>query len=89
MAHGVAKVAISMPRDLFRVVEQVRREMKVPRSAAIVEAIREWLKRREEAEKVRQYIEGYRRHPERLSPGEAKARMKMAADAFQSAGEWE
>jgi len=89
MAHGVAKVAISMPKDLFRVVEQVRREMKVPRSAAIVEAIREWLKRREEAAKIGQYIEGYQRHPERLSPGEAKARMKMAAEAFQRAGEWE
>ena len=88
MIHGAAKVAISMPKEMFQSVERARREMKMPRSAAIVEAVQEWLKRREEEKMIRQYIEGYRRHPERLSPGEAKARMRMAAEAFQRAGEW-
>ena len=88
MASQTAKVAISMPKELFRSVEQVRHELRIPRSEAIVEAIRAWLKRREEEKLIRQYIEGYRRHPERISPGEAKARMKMAAEAFQRAGEW-
>lgn len=88
MAAQTAKVAISMPNDLFRSVEQVRRDLKIPRSAAIVEAIRDWLKRREKEKLIRQYVEGYRRHPERLSPAEAKAWLKMAGEAFQRAGEW-
>lgn len=89
MAHGTAKVAISLPKDLFQSVEQARRELRIPRSAAIVEAIRAWLKRREERKLIRQYVEGYRRHPERISPAEAKARMKMVAEVFQKEAPWE
>ena len=89
MVHGTAKVAISMPREVFQLVEQARRELKMPRSAAIVEAIRAWLKHREEKAMIRQYVEGYRRHPERLSPAEAKARMKMVAEVFRKEAPWE
>ena len=80
MASQTAKVAISMPKELFRSVEQVRRELKIPRSEAIVEAIRAWLKRREEEQAIRQYIEGYRKHPE--SKAEARAWTRLAADSF-------
>ena len=88
MAAKTAKVAISMPKELFRSVEQVRRELKIPRSEAIVEAIRAWLKRREEEQAIRQYIEGYRKHPERISAAEAKVRMKMVAEVFHKEAPW-
>ncbi len=88
MRYGTAKVAISIPKDIFRMVEEARRELKVPRSTAIVEALDSWLKRRAEERRIRQYIEGYRRHPERISPAEAKARLKMAADAFHKDEGW-
>ncbi len=88
MPSQTAKVAISMPKELFRSIEQVRREMKIPRSAAIVEAIRTWLKSRQEKEMIRQYVEGYRRHPEKISTAEAKAWTKMAAEVFHKEAPW-
>lgn len=80
MAQKVAKVAISLPWELLKAVEQVRRELRVPRSVAIAEAVQAWLKRREEEKAIRQYIEGYRKHPE--SKKEAKAWTRLAADSF-------
>jgi metal-responsive CopG/Arc/MetJ family transcriptional regulator len=64
MSSAVAKVAVSLPKELFNSMEQARRKLKLPRSAAVVEALRAWLKRQEEEKLVRQYTEGYRRHPE-------------------------
>ncbi len=80
MANRSAKVAISMPKDLFRAVEQVRRELKIPRSAAIVEAIHIWLKRYKEQEKIRQYVAGYRKYPE--SREEVKQWTSLTAKTF-------
>lgn len=80
MAYGTAKVAISMPREVFRAMEQIRRELKIPRSAAVVEALRAWLKERQEREQIRQYIEGYQRYPE--SKAEVKAWTRLAAESF-------
>ena len=88
MRYGTTKVAISMPKDIFKLVEQARRELKMPRSAAIVEAIGAWLNRRAEGKRIRQYIEGYRKHPERVSSAEAKARLKIAAEVFHKEGSW-
>lgn len=89
MAHEAAKVAVSMPQEVFRSVEQARRRLRMARSEAVVEALRAWLKNLEEKEMIRQYIEGYRRHPERLSPAEAKARLKMTAEVFRKEAPWE
>ncbi len=80
MAQQTAKVAVSLPVDIFRAVEQVRREMKIPRSAAITQALQSWLKERQEREQIRRYVEGYRRHPE--SKAEAKAWTRLAAESF-------
>ena len=52
MSTGVAKIAVSMPKDLFRSVEEYRRKRRLPRSAAVVEKL------------IRQYTEGYRKRPE-------------------------
>lgn len=89
MANGAAKVAISMPKEIFRSVEKTRRKLKMARSEAVVEALRVWLKELEEKELIRQYVEGYRRHPERISPQEVKARLKMAAEVFRKEAPWE
>jgi metal-responsive CopG/Arc/MetJ family transcriptional regulator len=88
MSIGTAKVAISIPKEIFRLLERTRRELKIPRSAAVVEALRAWLKSREEEKMVHQYVEGYRRHPERISSEEAKARLKITAQAFHKEEPW-
>lgn len=80
MTQQTAKVAVSLPWEIFRAVEQVRREMKIPRSAAVAQALQAWLQERQEREQIRQYVEGYRKHPE--SKAEAKAWTRLAADSF-------
>ncbi len=81
MASQTAKVAISMPKEVFRSVEQTRRKLKMDRSEAVVEALQAWLKEHEERELVRQYVEGYRKHPE--SKREAKAWTHLATEVFR------
>ena len=55
---------MSLPADLLRDVEQVRRKTGRTRSALLQDALRHWLARHEEAELVRQYEAGYRKRPE-------------------------
>lgn len=86
MAHEAAKVAISMPQEVFRSVEQTRRRLRMARSEAVVEALRAWLKNLEEKELIRQYIEGYRKYPE--SKSEAKAWTRLAAKVFRKDLPW-
>ena len=64
MHSSVAKVAVSLPKELFDSMEQARRKLKLPRSAAVVEALRAWLKKQEEEKLIHLYVEGYRKHPE-------------------------
>jgi len=86
MSAQTAKVAISMPKEMFRSVEQTRRKLKLARSEAVVEALRAWLKKREEEELVRQYVEGYRKHPE--SKSEARVWTRLAAEVFRKDLPW-
>ncbi len=58
------KVAVSLPKEEFRLVERRRRQLKLTRSAVVARAIAEWLHASEEDRRIRQYVEGYRRHPE-------------------------
>lgn len=88
MSGGTAKVAISMPREIFRSVERTRRRLHLARSEAVVKALEAWLRQLEERVAVQRYIAGYRRHPERLSPVEAKARLKLTAAVFRKDAPW-
>jgi metal-responsive CopG/Arc/MetJ family transcriptional regulator len=64
MPRGAAKIAISLPDELYRALEGARRRRGKSRSAAVQEAVREWLLRDARGELVREYEEGYRRQPE-------------------------
>lgn len=61
---SIVKVAVSLPKTQFRLVEKRRRLLKVSRSAVVREALGQWLVSFEEQEAIRQYVEGYQRHPE-------------------------
>lgn len=86
MASKTVKVAVSLPEDLFKRLEKVRRRQDVSRSAAFREALEAWLRDLQEREDVRRYIEGYRRMPETRE--EMKAFEKLALTAL-SHEEWE
>ena len=78
------KIAISLPtEDLLR-LEKVRKELGTQRSALIDTAIRFWLDNRDKQKLIKQYEDGYRRHPESIK--EIEALQKLSADAFAEEG---
>jgi metal-responsive CopG/Arc/MetJ family transcriptional regulator len=82
MPKLATKVAVSLPEDLFRAVERVRRRSGRTRSAILQEALRHWLWRQREALLVGQYEAGYRAKPE--SRREIEAAAATAQDLFSS-----
>lgn len=70
------KVAVSLPKEEFRLVERRRRQLKLSRSAAVARAIAQWLHASEEDQRVRQYMEGYRRSPESTKGWKALERVQ-------------
>jgi len=61
---GTNKVAISLPDEIFNAIEQERKESGESRSELFRQAIEMLLHRRQEEEKIRQYIRGYEQMPE-------------------------
>ncbi len=61
---NTTKCAVSLPRNLFARMESVRRRTRENRSAFVRRAVETLFEKADEAEKVRAYVEGYRRHPE-------------------------
>jgi Arc/MetJ-type ribon-helix-helix transcriptional regulator len=80
------KVAVSVPSDLFRAVESARKRSRQSRSAAIQEALRQWLRTRAQVDLVREYEAGYRNRPE--DQVEIDRALKTAVDAFPDEDEW-
>jgi len=79
--HTTVKVAVSLPKEQFRLAEKRRHLLRVSRSAMVREAIDRWLKSFEEQEAIRQYVEGYRRRPESLKGWGAVEKMQVKAAA--------
>jgi metal-responsive CopG/Arc/MetJ family transcriptional regulator len=85
MATAV-KLAVSLPRDLFRAVEGVRKRSRHSRSAVVQEALRQWLKAQAHAELAREYEAGYRRRPE--GRREVEAAMATAVGLLRDEDDW-
>jgi metal-responsive CopG/Arc/MetJ family transcriptional regulator len=86
MPRSAAKIALSLPDDLFREVERIRKKRGKTRSALVQEALRLWLRRDTEAALVREWEEGYRRLPE--SAAEIAAAETTAKLAFDPEDDW-
>lgn len=84
--RGVAtKVAVSIPDELYRAIEHVRRVRGQSRSAVVQEALRHWLDHEAQRAMVREYERGYRQKPE--GPREIRA-AEAAAAPLLAAEEW-
>ncbi len=59
-----AKIAISLPLELARRVERLRKETGESRSAIFRKAVERIFEEREQAKRRAAYIEGYRKMPE-------------------------
>ena len=64
MSANTVKIAISLPKDVARDVEGLRHKLGLARSQAILEAVSLWLKKKQEEQLIKKYIEGYKRIPE-------------------------
>ena len=78
------KIAISLPRDDFKRIEEIRKELGSQRSTVIDMAIRFWFKSLDAEKKIKRYEEGYKKKPESLE--EIKAMEKVSAEAFSEEG---
>lgn len=77
MSVSTVKVAISLPKETMEEVESLRHQLHLPRSRAVLEALLLWLKKKHEDQKIKQYVESYKKKPEGSDP---------AADALYRAG---
>ena len=64
MSSQTIKIAISLPKDKFKIIESLRHKRSISRSALIYEAIQHWLECKKEKELIRRYEEGYIENPE-------------------------
>ena len=71
MSKVATKVAVSLPENLYRAVEQARKKSGKSRSAVMQDALHHWLRQQEQAVLIREYEAGYRKKPE--SKREVKA----------------
>ncbi len=62
------RIAISLPDELFRSIERVRKRRRVARSRLIQEAVGDYVKRNDEKALEEAYFEGYRRFPDGDDP---------------------
>jgi metal-responsive CopG/Arc/MetJ family transcriptional regulator len=85
MRKSAVKVAMTLPDDLYRIVEQVRKKTRKSRSAVLQDALRYWLSQQEQSVLIREYEAGYRKKPE--TSKEVKA-AEAAAVRMLAAVEW-
>ena len=80
MSKIATKVAVSLPDNLYRAVEQARKKSGKSRSAVMQDALHHWLRQQEQAVLIREYEAGYQKKPE--SKQEVKAAEASAARLF-------
>lgn len=92
MAHGapcwyhygmttVTKLAISLPVATAKSLEKARAKKRLSRSAAIAEAVEQWVAAQQLGDADRRYVEGYLRTPER--PDESSTTAKEATASWE------
>ena len=83
---NTAKIAISLPVEVLRKVERLRKQTGESRSSVIRKAIERIFEESRRAKDIEAYIEGYRRFPD--TPEEIKA-AEVSASALFAAELWE
>ena len=83
MSSATVKIGVSLPKEKFSAVEKMRKKLKKSRSALITEAITLWLNEKQEEELVRQYMAGYKEHPETKKEREEALAISQEAWEFE------
>jgi predicted DNA-binding protein len=75
------KIAITVPTEIYAVVERLRRRLGKTRSSVVAQALEAWVRSADLAEADRRYVEGYRRTPEAVD--------EISAVAAQATSHWQ
>ncbi|MCS6936984.1 MAG: hypothetical protein NZ610_02425 [Candidatus Bipolaricaulota bacterium] len=86
MPSESVKIGVSLPKKKFSAVERMRKKLKKTRSALIAEAIDLWIAAKKEEELVRQYMAGYKKHPETKRDREEALAISQESLAYE---EWD
>lgn len=62
------RIAVSLPDDLFRRMERVRKKQRVPRSRLVQKAVGDYMQRTDEETLEKRSFDGYRRVPDGDDP---------------------
>lgn len=76
---SVAKIAISLPPDVLKEVDKIRRKQQRSRSAFITEVLQFWLQESHRSTKDDRYVSGYLKMPE----GDVSAIASAAMSAWE------
>lgn len=79
MASRTVKIAITIPRDIFKVLESLRQRLKVSRSSLIDQAVTHWIHDRQKTDLIHRYEEGYRKDPEDTKEIAALGRVQLTS----------
>lgn len=82
--RNTLKIAISLPKEDFYKLEQIRKKLGFDRSTIIDKAIRFWLDYRKQKESIKRYQDGYKKKPESIK--EISAMEQASAEAFKEEG---
>ena len=88
MSANAVKIAISLPKEDFKLLETIRKKMGITRSALIDKAIHYWLNKRKEEQMIRRYEEGYRRYPETSAEIKELVAMEKAQAETMEEEDW-
>jgi len=76
-----AKIAVSLPANVYTVLERIRHRRGQSRSALVAEAIEQWAQREEIGDADQKYAEAYLKQPEQID--------EVGATAAAATAGWE
>lgn len=81
-----AKISITLPHEVLKEVNMIARRSGENRSAVILKAVQMLIKKPQQEEDSRRYVEAYRKHPE--SQEELRASEKIASRICDPEDKW-
>ena len=84
MASHSVKIAVTIPKAVYRAVERIRHQLGLSRSALVDQAVEQWLDAKSRADEIRRYVESYRKDPENIS----EIRAWQSAQSWTMGDDW-
>ncbi len=77
--NKVVKFAVSIPKEDFQKLEELREQKKLTRSKAVLQAVKLWEESKTMEKLIRKYEEGYKKIPETMDESIAWEKASLTA----------